>query len=168
MQVNVDHTESSTQHLGLLHTNFSPFLHMKIGESTKTLGFPGGLVVKNRPANAGDIRKVALFPGSGRFPGVENGNLLQYSCLENSMDRVAWWATVHGVARSLTQLSMHTLRIQLQVTHWRKRGSSPTSPGLIIPFPHNFEGKKRFVWNGELKDSHSKVYLKWPAGIIRV
>ena len=68
---------------------------------------------KNRPANAGDGRKVASFPGSGRSPGVGNGNLLQYSCLENSMGKGAWWATVHGVAKSLTQLSMHTLRIQL-------------------------------------------------------
>ena len=100
----------------------------KTGESTETLGFPGGLVVKNWPANAGDIRKVASLPGSGRSPRVGNSNLLQYSCLENSMDRGAWWATVHGVARSLTQLSMHTLRIQLQVTHWRNIGSSQISP----------------------------------------
>ena len=53
------------------------------------LGFPGGPVVKNPPANAGDTRDVGSIPGSGRSPG-ENGNSLQYSCLENSIDRGAW------------------------------------------------------------------------------
>ena len=56
-------------------------------------------MVKNLPANAG---VVGLIPGSGRPPGVEHGNLLQYSYLENPMDRGAWWATVHGVAQSGT------------------------------------------------------------------
>ena len=59
-------------------------------------GFPGGSVVKNPPANAGD---VGLIPGSGRSPGEGNGNPLQYSCLGNPMDREAWWATVHGVTK---------------------------------------------------------------------
>ena len=57
------------------------------------------LVVKNPPANAGDAGSVR---GWGRSPGVENGNPLQYSCLENSMDRGPWQATVHGVAKSWT------------------------------------------------------------------
>ena len=60
------------------------------------------LVVKNLPANTGDIRDAASVPGLGRFPGEGLGNPLQYSCLENSMDRGAWWATVHGVAKSWT------------------------------------------------------------------
>ena len=68
-------------------------------------GFPGDTVVKNLPANAGDARDVDLIPGSGRSPGVGNGNPPQYSCLENSTDRGALWATVHGVAKSRTQLS---------------------------------------------------------------
>ena len=74
-------------------------------------GFPGGTVVKNPSANAGDSRDVGLIPGSGRSPGVGNGNPLQYSCLENSMDRRCWWATVHGVTKSQTRLSRreHTL-----------------------------------------------------------
>ena len=55
------------------------------------------LVVKNLPANAGDVRDGGLIPGSGRSPGEGNGNLLQYSCLESHTDRVAWWAVVHGV-----------------------------------------------------------------------
>ena len=54
-------------------------------------GFPGGTVVKNLPANAGDVRDAGLIPGLGRFSGGGNGNPLQYSCLENSMNRVAWW-----------------------------------------------------------------------------
>ena len=56
-------------------------------------------LVKNMPANAGDGRDAGLNPGSGRSPGVENGNPLQYFCLENSMDRGACWAIVHGSQR---------------------------------------------------------------------
>ena len=58
------------------------------------------LVVKNLPVNAGDTGDASSIPGSGRSPGGGNGNRLQYSCLENLMDRGAWWATVHGVANS--------------------------------------------------------------------
>ena len=54
-------------------------------------------VVKNPPANAGDVRDVALIPGSGRFPGGGHGNPLQYSCLENPMDRGSWGAIIQGV-----------------------------------------------------------------------
>ena len=64
--------------------------------------FPGGAIVKKLPANAGDARDIALILGSGRSPGVGNGNLLPYSCLENSMDSRAWWATVHRVTKSQT------------------------------------------------------------------
>ena len=60
------------------------------------------LVVKNPNANAGNIRDTGLIPGSGRSHGGGNGNLLQYSCLENPMDRGAWQAKVHGVAKSQT------------------------------------------------------------------
>ena len=59
------------------------------------------LVVKNPPANAGDARDMGLIPESGRSPGEGNGNLLQYSCLENPMDRGAWQATVHGGHKEL-------------------------------------------------------------------
>ena len=67
----------------------------------RLLGFPGGSVVKNLPASAGDAGGLGLIPGSGRSPGVGNGNPLQYSCLGNHMDRGAWQATVHGVAKEL-------------------------------------------------------------------
>ena len=63
------------------------------------MGFSGGSVAKNLPANAGDTRDAGLIPGLGRSPGEENGNPLQYSCLENPIDRGAWQATVHGVTR---------------------------------------------------------------------
>ena len=58
------------------------------------------LVVKNTLANAGDIGDSVLIPGSGKSPGEVNGNPLHYSCLENPMDRGAWWAIVHGVIKS--------------------------------------------------------------------
>ena len=61
-----------------------------------TEGFPGGSVVKNLPANAEDVDSI---PGLGRSPGEGSGNPLKHSCLGNPMDRGAWWATVHGVAR---------------------------------------------------------------------
>ena len=69
-------------------------------------------MVKILPANAGNPRDAGLIPGSGRSPGGRNGNPLQYSCLENPMDRGGWRATVHGATRSQTWLSdfarMHT------------------------------------------------------------
>ena len=61
-------------------------------------GFPGGSVAKNLPANAGD---KGLIPGLGRSPGEGNGNSRQYSCLENPMDRGAWWTAVHGVVKKV-------------------------------------------------------------------
>ena len=64
-------------------------------------------LVKNLPANTGDARDVGSITGSGRFLGEEHGNLLQYPCLENSMDKGAWQATGHGAAKSQTQLSAH-------------------------------------------------------------
>ena len=66
------------------------------------MGFPGGTVVKNLPDNAGDAGSI---PGSGRSLGGGNGNPLQYYCLENSMDRGHWQATVHSVTKSWSQLS---------------------------------------------------------------
>ena len=61
------------------------------------MGFPGRSAVKNLPTNVGDVGSV---PGSGRSPGKGNGNLLQYSCLGNPMDRGAWRATAHGVTKN--------------------------------------------------------------------
>ena len=66
---------------------------------SSAIGFPGGSVGKESACNAGD---PASIPGLGKSPGEGNGNPLQYSCLENSMDRGAWWVTVHGVAKNQT------------------------------------------------------------------
>ena len=71
-------------------------------EASPTIGFPGGVVVKNLPANA---EEEGLIPGLGRSSGEENSNPLQYSCLENPMNRGSSWATVNGVAKSWTRLS---------------------------------------------------------------
>ena len=80
-------------------------------------GFPGGSLVKNPPASEGDTRDMCSVPGLGRSPGEGNRNPLQYSCLENSMDRGTWWATVHGVAKSQTQLSDYHTRTCPILTH---------------------------------------------------
>ena len=63
-------------------------------------------MVKNLPANAGDIRDAGLIPGLGISPGEGSGKPLQYSCLENPKDTGAWWAIAHGVAKSWTRLNM--------------------------------------------------------------
>ena len=72
-----------------------------LAKARVTEGFPGGSEVKVSACNSGDLGSI---PGSGRSPGKGNGNPLQYSCLENSMDRGGWWATIYGVAKSWTYL----------------------------------------------------------------
>ena len=72
------------------------------------MDFPGAAIIKNLPANAGDARDTGSIPGLGRSPGIGIGNPLQYSCLENSIDRGAWWDPVHGVAELDT--TEHTLK----------------------------------------------------------
>jgi len=72
-------------------------------------GFSDGTVIKNPPSHAGDARDSSLILRSGRSPGVGNVKPLQYCCLENSMERGAWWVTVHGVAKeSDTNEHIHT------------------------------------------------------------
>ena len=80
----------------------------KLETQTKKIVTSGGAVVKNLPTHAGDARDMGSIPGSERSPGGGNGNSLQYSCLENSVDRGAWWAKAHGVTKCQTQLSIHT------------------------------------------------------------
>ena len=77
---------------------------------------PGSSIIKNPPANAGDTRDAGSIPGLGRSPGVGNGNLLQYSCLETPMGRGVWRATVHGV----TELDMteHTHSLETIGRTW--------------------------------------------------
>ena len=77
----------------------------KLNAITRDKGFPGGSELKASACNVGDLGSI---PGLGRSPGERNSNPFQYSCLENPMDRWAWWATIHGVAKSQTQLSDFT------------------------------------------------------------
>ena len=79
------------------------------------------LAVKNPPASAGDVRDLGSIPGSGRSPGVANGNPLQSSCWENPMDREVWWATVYGVTKSWTRLEAKTYQVcEKQKVSWLK------------------------------------------------
>ena len=90
--------------------------HTHTHTHTNSIGgaFQVALEVKNPSANAGDIRDVSSTPGSRRSPLEGNGNPLQYSCLENIMDRGAWWATVHEVAKSRTRLSNTFQSVQVR------------------------------------------------------
>jgi len=72
------------------------------------------LVVKNWPANAGDLRDTGSIPGLGRSPGEGHGNPLQYSCLRSPVDRGAWQATVHGVAKSWILLKQQSMHVHVQ------------------------------------------------------
>ena len=102
------------------------------------MGFPHVLVVKNLPANAENAGDVSSIPGSGRSPGEENGNPFQYSCLGNPMDRGAWWAAAHMVAKSRTQLSMlHSCISPVLVTQLCPPLCDPmdcTLPGSSVPW----------------------------------
>ena len=73
------------------------------------------LVVKNPPANTGEVRDACLIPGLGRSSGEGNDNPLQYSCLKNPKDRGAWWATVHGVTKSWGVTNSFTFIEQLLI-----------------------------------------------------
>ena len=86
-----EHIKNTTTHGAILTENNLD--QQKVSSTTKA-GFSGGLAVKNSPAN---VRDAGLIPGSGRSPGERYGNPVQYSCLENPMDKRAWWATVHRV-----------------------------------------------------------------------
>ena len=87
------------------------------------MGFPGGSEVKASACNAGDL---GSFPGSGRSPGEGNSNPLQYSCLENPLDREAWQAIVDGVTKSWTQLSDLVQHTQHRIQrHGLITGSNP-------------------------------------------
>ena len=105
-------------------------------------------VVKNRPVDTGDRRDVSLIPGLGRSPGGENGNPLQYSCLENPMDRVAWWAAVyrlHRVRQDWSNLAraywivasrllwMRSQKVQIQVA--QRRGSRALLLNQVYQWP---------------------------------
>ena len=105
------------------------------------------LVVKNLPANAGDIRDVGLILELGRSPGRGDGNLLQYYCLEDPMDRGAWHATVYRVAKSWTQLEQHGTHIYCcSVTKSCLTLSSPWTVALQAPL--FMESSRQECWSG--------------------
>ena len=95
----------------ILNTNYTQICRCK----SKMKYSQVAQVVKNPPANAGDLRDVGLIPGSGGSAGGRHGSPLQYSSLENPMDRGAWWATVHRVARSRTRLKQCSTHTQDEV-----------------------------------------------------
>ena len=116
------------------HWEFRPRRRARVSQNPspcRVLGFPSlpkrvwtsqvVLVVRNLSINAGDLRDMGLIPGSGRSPGGGHGNPLQYSCLQNPMDRGAWWTTVHGVTKSQTWLKWLS-------THAGKESSSVLPP----------------------------------------
>ena len=84
-------------------------------------GFPGGLNGKEFACNAGATRDEGSIPGSGRYPGEGNGNPLQYSCLENPMDKGAWWATVPGVTKVRYNLGIKPSTIKGIKDHRNKK-----------------------------------------------
>ena len=84
------------------------------------------LVVKDQPANAGDIGDSGSIPESGRFPREGNSNPLQYSCLENLMDTGAWWAIAHRVAKSQTRLKQLSMHVCMYYKHF--------FPIYVLPF----------------------------------
>ena len=99
-------------------TKFQDFPGVSMEKNMKGInihvGFPGGSVVKNLPGSAGNRRDTGSIPGSGRSPGVGNGTPLQFSCLENPMDRGAWWAMVHEVAKSQARLKQFSTQASNQ------------------------------------------------------
>ena len=134
-------------HGGRSLASYSPWGHKesdmteRLTQVKSVIRFPGGTVVGNLPANAEDARDVSLIRGLGRFLGGGNGNLLQYSCLENSMDRGAWQAIVHGITRVRHSLGT------------KPPPPPPSKAGLVTPckaftpselhFPHHERGLMR-------------------------
>ena len=102
-------------------------------------------LVKNPPANVRDARDVGLIPGSGRSPGEGNGNPIQNSCLRNPMDRGAWWATVHEIAKSWIPLNTHTHTLtHTQTLKWRE---SRMKTGVMLPQDRELSEVRREPWS---------------------
>ena len=100
-----------------------------------TMGLPWWLRGKESEDNAGDLREMGSVPGSGRFRGRGNSNPLQYSCLENPMDKGAWQATVYRVTKSQTQLEGLSMHARLELWKWEMRSAS-NQTGLDMQWVH--------------------------------
>ena len=94
-----------------------------------------GAVIKNSPANAGDVRDTGLIPGPGRSPGGGHGNPLQYSCLGNPIDRGSWQAAVHSIVPMHARAGPRSRSLQL----WSLSGPGQVSEGLQTPPPRSFK-----------------------------
>ena len=119
-------------------------------------------VVKNSPANAGDVKDVGSIPVSGRSPGGGSGNTLQNFCLENPMDRGAWWVVVHGVAKRQRQLKWLNVRVH---THTWSRLSDyvgdPQVSGQLLPsHPHC----RKFAVNHDFMEAVAHCVFSIPLG----
>ena len=117
------------------------------------MGFSGGTVVRNLPANAGDLSSI---PGSGRSPGEGDGNPLQCSCLGNPMDRGAWQAAVHEAAKSQKQLSTHNLNSSVPGT---STGDNEALRILILYY--RFDALQEFFISRILIDSGRSLNVVW-------
>ena len=145
-----------------LHPRMRPF---RTGHQIMGLGFPGGSEVKASACKAGDLGSI---PGSGRAPGEGNGNPLQYSCLENPMEGGAWWATVHGTAKSCTWLSE-----RLQFMRRGVKGAASYETDISVknyckhiapqpPFKPLAYGHTHFTWSARRHIGDSK-----PLGLLQ-
>ena len=115
------------------------------------LGFLVAQMLKCLPVSACNVGDLGSIPGSGRSPGEGNSNRLQYSCLENPMDRGAWWAAVHGVAKSWTLLSH---KLPTSTRSWKKQESSrKTSISALLTMP-----KPLTVW---ITINCGKFWKRW-------
>ena len=112
-------------HLVSILSNFPKWKSVQVRS-----GFPGSLAVKASAFNAGEAGSI---PGLGRSPGEGNGNPLHYSCLENPMDGGSWWATVHGIAKSRTQLSEFTFTFMSMESAMPSNHLILCHPLLLLP-----------------------------------
>ena len=114
------------------------------------------LVVKNPPASAGDTRDMGSIPESGRSPGIGNGNPLQYSCLENSMDRGTWQASVHGVM-SQTQLSIICIIYKSSREWWLNVSSDRLVAELACKYWKSYLWKWTWTWTRRCQGQFSDI-----------
>ena len=110
------------------------------------MGLPRWHSGKNPPANAGDARDVGSTPGSGRSPGREHGNPLQYSCLENSMDRGDWQATVQGVPKNQTEKSSYVYAMYAKLLQLCLTLRETTDYSLPDPSVHRILQARVLEW----------------------
>ena len=122
------------------------------------LDFPGDSDGKASACNEGDLGSI---PGSGRSPGEGNGNPLQYSCLENPMDGRAWWATIHGVAESQTQLSDFTFTFTFNLIFMEFQFRTNWSPKVVFKKQSLFKALviTSFVWIFLLENTASSFHI---------